>query len=150
MGTKDISFLLTGILNQDVASRAEGAGEAVAIEETVATVGQVDTPAQTTETTSTFGGMVPMLAIYVVIFGAMWFLMIRPQRKRQKEQRDMLAALRVGDNIVTNAGLFGKITDIGEDVYVVEFGTIKGIRIPVLKSDVAGVREPKLTAVTHN
>ena len=96
------------------------------------------------------GGILPMLLIYGAIFGAMWLLMIRPQRKRQKEQREMLDALRVGDNIVTSNGLFGKITDIGEDVYVVEFGTNKGVRIPVLKTDVAGVREPKLTMTTHN
>lgn len=91
------------------------------------------------------GGWMSIIIIYVAIFGVMWFLMIRPQRKRQKAQREMLETLKVGDNIVTNSGMFGKIMDIGEDVYVVEFGTTKGIRIPVAKGEVAGIREPKMT-----
>ena len=83
--------------------------------------------------------------IYGALFAGLYFLFIRPQRKREKEKREMVAAIRAGDNIVTTGGLFGKITDIGEDCFVVEFGTNKGLRIPVLKSDVLAVREPKLT-----
>jgi preprotein translocase subunit YajC len=46
---------------------------------------------------------------------------------------------------VTTNGLFGKIADVGEDCFVVEFGTNRGVRIPVLKTDVVAVREPKMT-----
>ena len=93
------------------------------------------------------GGGFPMFiwVIYGALFVGLYFLFIRPQRKREKERREMVAAIRAGDNVVTTGGLFGKVTDIGEDCFVVEFGTNKGLRIPVLKSDVLGVREPKLT-----
>ena len=83
--------------------------------------------------------------IYGALFVGLYFLFIRPNRKREKQRREMVEAIRAGDNVVTTGGLFGRVTDIGEDCFVVEFGTNKGMRIPVLKSDVLGVREPKLT-----
>lgn len=90
------------------------------------------------------GNLLFLFGAYIVIFALMWFFMWRPQSKKRKAHMQMMQGLNVGDNIVTNGGLFGKITDIGEDVYVVEFGTIKGAKIPVLKTEVAGVREPLL------
>lgn len=89
--------------------------------------------------------MVTMLIWFGVIFGGMYFLMIRPQRKREKKMREMQSAITTGDNIVTSGGLFGKVADVGEDCFIVEFGTNRGIRIPVLKADVVAVREPKMT-----
>ena len=83
--------------------------------------------------------------IYGALFVGLYFLFIRPQRKREKQRREMVAAIRTGDSVVTTGGLFGKVADIGEDSFIVEFGTNKGLRIPVLKTDVLGVREPKLT-----
>ena len=83
--------------------------------------------------------------IYGALFVGLYFLFIRPQRKREKQRREMVEAIRAGDNVVTTGGLFGKVIDIGDDCFVVEFGTNKGLRIPVLKTDVLGVREPKLT-----
>ena len=92
------------------------------------------------------GGFPPMLiVVYGLLFVGIYFLLIRPNRKREKQRREMVAAIRAGDSVVTTGGLFGKITDIGEDSFVIEFGTNKGLRIPVLKTDVLGVREPKLT-----
>ena len=93
------------------------------------------------------GGGFPMFiwVIYGALFVGLYFLFIRPQRKREKQRREMVESIRAGDNVVTTGGLFGKVADIGEDCFVVEFGTNKGLRIPVLKTDVVGVREPKLT-----
>lgn len=48
----------------------------------------------------------------VLIIGAMWLLMIRPQQKRAKAQRDLLAALAVGDQVVTVGGIVGRITEL--------------------------------------
>jgi preprotein translocase subunit YajC len=59
--------------------------------------------------------------------------------------KEMQAAITTGDNVVTSGGMFGKVADIGEDCFIVEFGTNRSIRIPVLKSDVIGIREPKMT-----
>ena len=99
------------------------------------------------ETVAQDAGGFPMFiwVIYGALFVGLYFLFIRPQRKREKQRREMVEAIRAGDSVVTTGGLFGKITDIGEDSFVVEFGTNKGLRIPVLKTDVLGVREPKLT-----
>jgi len=89
--------------------------------------------------------MTPMLLIWGAVFVGMWFLMIRPQRKREKKMRELQAAISTGDNIVTSGGLFGKIADVGEDCFIVEFGTNRGVRISVLKADVVAVRTPQMT-----
>jgi preprotein translocase subunit YajC len=85
-----------------------------------------------------------MWLIYPVMIVALYFLMIRPQRKRDKQMKEMQDSISTGDNIVTTSGLFGKVVDKGEDCFVVEFGTNRGVRIPVRKSDVSGIRTPNI------
>ena len=63
-----------------------------------------------------------MLVVWVVIIGGMWFLMIRPQRKKQKEEQKMRANVRVGDEITTIGGICGRIINIKEDEFVIETG----------------------------
>src|SRR6201988_3092951 len=53
----------------------------------------------------------------ILMFGVLYFIMIRPQMKRQKEHRNMLAAMAKGDEVVTNGGLVGKVTKVG-DAYI--------------------------------
>ncbi|MSU49080.1 MAG: preprotein translocase subunit YajC [Opitutus sp.] len=55
----------------------------------------------------------------VLLFGAMYFFMIAPQRKKQKEHEKMLGALSSGDEIVTTGGIFGVITNVKNDRFVV-------------------------------
>ena len=62
-----------------------------------------------------FWSLMPM----ILLLGAMYFLMIAPQRKKQKEHEKMLASLQTGDEIVTNGGIFGVITNVKEDRFVV-------------------------------
>ena len=83
--------------------------------------------------------------IYGALFVGMYFLLIRPQRRRDKKMKEMQSSIKVGDNVVTTGGLFGRIADVGEDCFIVEFGTNRGIRIPVQKSDVLGIKAPKTT-----
>ncbi|MEY4940491.1 MAG: hypothetical protein RIQ93_2226 [Verrucomicrobiota bacterium] len=66
-------------------------------------------------------GGIPMMMIvgYVLLFAAMYFFMIAPQRKKQKEHEKMLKSLESGDEIVTNGGIFGVITNVKEDRFVV-------------------------------
>ncbi len=64
------------------------------------------------------GGLLSLLPL-VVIFVIFYFLLIRPQMKRQKEHRAMVGALQKGDEIVTSGGLLGKITDVGESFITV-------------------------------
>lgn len=88
--------------------------------------------------------------VLVLVWGGMlvglYFLMIRPQKKRQQKLKDLQSSIKTGDNVVTNGGMFGKVTDVGTDCFVVEMG-ISGrtVKVPILKADVLGVREPVLT-----
>ena len=100
--------------------------------------------------TGGLGGMMPMLLIWGGVIIVMYLLMFRPQRKREKERKEMQSNITTGDNVVTNAGLFGRIADVGEDCFIIEFGTNRGIRIPILKSEVAGIRNPKMTPEHKN
>lgn len=58
----------------------------------------------------------------VLMFAAMYFLLIAPQRKKQKEHEKMLAALAAGDEVVTAGGIYGVITQVKEDRFVVRIG----------------------------
>ena len=61
-----------------------------------------------------------LIVYLVVIFGAMWFFMIRPQRKKQKEEQKMRENLQIGDEIVTIGGIYGRVISLKEDTMVIE------------------------------
>jgi preprotein translocase subunit YajC len=67
-------------------------------------------------TLDSVSGFLPIILMFVVLY----FLMIRPQQKRQKEQKDMIAALTKGDEVVTSGGLLGIITRVSENHVAVE------------------------------
>ncbi len=74
----------------------------------------------------------------VLIFAIMYFLLIRPQQKKAKEHRGMVAALRRGDKVVTQGGIVGKVTKVMEGAEVeVEIAT--GVKVVVIKSTIAQV-----------
>ncbi len=87
-----------------------------------------------------------IVIMYALVFGAAYFFWIRPQKRRERAIKEMQAAIKSGDNIVTTSGFYGKVVSVGEDCLVIEFGTNKGVRIPVNKSDIIGIKEPKLGA----
>ena len=60
----------------------------------------------------------------VVMFAVFYFMLIRPQRKQEKKQREMLAALQVGDKVVTVGGICGKITKLKDDYVYIETGFV--------------------------
>lgn len=91
------------------------------------------------------GGLISMVLIYGVVIGLMWFILIRPQKKQQKQITEMQNSVKVGDSILLNSGMYGKVMDIIGETLIVEFGLNKSVRIPVLKSTVAKVAEPNLT-----
>ena len=82
---------------------------------------------------SSIGGMLPLVLMFVVLY----FVMIRPQMKRQKEAKAMLDALAKGDEVVTSGGLLGKISKMGETFLAVELGT--GVEVQVQRSAVIQV-----------
>ena len=75
------------------------------------------------------------LLFIVLIFVAFYFLLIRPQQKRAKEHRKMVAALSKGDEVVTSGGLLGKITEIGDSFITVEIS--RGTEVRVQRSSVS-------------
>ena len=66
------------------------------------------------------GGTLVMVVYLALIVGAMYFLMIRPQRKKQKEEKQMRENLQVGDEIITIGGIHGRVIAIKEEELVVE------------------------------
>lgn len=80
-----------------------------------------------------FGMFVPMLAV----FGVFYFLMIRPQQKKAKEQQEMLTALKHGDDVLTSSGILGKVAGITEKFVTIEVAD--NVKIKMLKSQVSQV-----------
>ena len=87
------------------------------------------------------GGTVGMLVWLVVLFGIMYFLMIRPQKKEQKRKELMLSEVATGDTVLTTSGFYGTIIDIQADTVIVEFGNNKNCRIPMQKAAIADVEK---------
>ena len=75
-----------------------------------------------TNTTETTGMGMTSIIMLVVMFGVMYFMMIRPENKRKKEAEAMRSALKVGDKITTIGGIMGKVVDVKDDKFVIETG----------------------------
>ena len=86
-------------------------------------------------------GMVGAIVWMVVLFGIMYFLMLRPQKKEQKRLQAMLNDMEVGDSIVTTSGFYGVIIDMTEEDVILEFGNNKNCRIPMRKQAIAEVEK---------
>ena len=82
-----------------------------------------------------------MILWIVVVFGIMYFLMIRPQKKEQKRLQAMINSLEVGDSIVTTSGFYGVVIDMTEEDVIVEFGNNKNCRITMRKQAIAEVEK---------
>ena len=82
-------------------------------------------------------GMVGAIVWMVVLFGIMYFLMLRPQKKEQKRLQAMLNDMEVGDSIVTTGGFYGVVIDMTEEDVIVEFGNKKNCRITIIKQAIA-------------
>jgi preprotein translocase subunit YajC len=72
--------------------------------------------AATGTASSDWTSFVPMVVIFVLFY----FMLIRPQMKQAKEQRAMIQALKVGDEVVTSSGILGKVTKVGDEVISLE------------------------------
>lgn len=83
--------------------------------------------------------MLGVIVIYVVLFGGLWWFMMRPQKKEQKRIQAMLASMEVGDTALTTSGFYGVIIDITDDDVIVEFGNNKNCRIPMQKAAIAQI-----------
>jgi preprotein translocase subunit YajC len=97
-----------------------------------------DAFAQGATTSSDAGGMMPLVFI-VVMFAIFYFLLIRPQAKRQKELKAMVEALGKGDEVVTTGGLVGRVTDLSDQYLTLQIATVGGqpVTVSVQRSAVA-------------
>ena len=88
-------------------------------------------------------GQLGIIVVYVVALGAlMYFFAIKPQKKQQKEQQQLMDSMEIGDYVLTTSGFYGVILDITEDDVIVEFGNNKNCRIPMQKAAIAQIEKP--------
>lgn len=92
--------------------------------------------AQTAGAGGAAGGLMSFLPI-ILMFGVLWFIMIRPQMKRQKESKAMLEALAKNDEVVTAGGILGKVTKVTDQYVSLEIAA--GTEITVQKNAVTTV-----------
>ncbi len=84
-------------------------------------------PLQAQPEGSPFGAFVPI----ILITGIFYFLLIRPQQKKQKQLEKMIKAIEKGDDVITSGGLHGKVTGVTDDVLTLDIGGVKGERVKV-------------------
>ena len=83
-------------------------------------------------------GSIGIIVIYVVALGLMmYFLAIKPQKKQQKAQQQLMDSIEIGDYVLTTSGFYGVIMDITDDDVIVEFGNNKNCRISMQKKAIA-------------
>ncbi len=94
-----------------------------------------------------FGGnpFTVIIMYCVIIFAVIYFFSIRPTKRREQQLEALRNGISVGDTVLLNSGLFGKVADITAECFIIEFGTNKGIKIPVLKQEVFAKKEPNLS-----
>ena len=103
--------------------------------ETVAVEGTAPAPVRTPQQQSGLGMFVPMLLILAIFY----FMMIRPQQRKEKERRQMIAELKAGKKIIFAGGIVGTIVEATEKTFKVE--TAPGVAMEILRSAVQGVAE---------
>ncbi len=79
-----------------------------------------------------FGAFIPLILMFAIFY----FLLIRPQQKKSKQHREMIASLKKGDRVVSSGGLHGVITGISDDVVTMEIAP--KVRVKVSRSSIAG------------
>lgn len=77
-----------------------------------------------------------MIVFWFLILGAMWFFLVAPQRKKQKEHVKLIDALTTGDEIITASGIYGTITNVKDDRFVVRIA--ENTKVEIQKSFVQG------------
>lgn len=78
------------------------------------------------------------IVMFVLMFGIIYLMLIRPQQKQQKKHRELVEALKSGDKVITQSGIFGKIKAVDQTVVTLEIDHKVNIR--VLKSQVQGLQ----------
>ena len=86
-----------------------------------------------------FAGLIPLVLMFVIFY----FLLIRPQQKKARQHKDLLANLKRGDSVITNGGIYGRIAEINDTIIVLEVAD--KVRIKVARGFVSGLAGPQET-----
>lgn len=93
------------------------------------------------ETASGMNG-ITLIIVYAVLIGALWFFLLRPQKKEQQRVQSMIANMEIGDTVLTTGGFYGVVIDMTDEDVIVEFGSNKNCRIPMRKTAIAQIEKP--------
>lgn len=107
-------------------------------------------PAFAQDAAAAGGGLavVMQVAPLVLIFGVFYFLLIRPQQKKQREHRDLLRTLKRGDRVLTAGGIIGQVTRVKDGVDEVEVEIAPNVRVNVLRATISDTFKPAGAADT--
>ena len=87
------------------------------------------------------GSGMTMIIFWFLILGAMWFFLVAPQRKKQKEHTKMIEGLATGDEVITSSGIYGTITNVKDDRFVIRIA--ENTKVEIQKSFVQGKITPQ-------
>jgi preprotein translocase subunit YajC len=87
--------------------------------------------------------MKTMLPLMIIMFAVMYFLIIRPQRQKEKKRLEMISNVRKQDRIVTAGGVHGVVTSVKDNEIIVRIDDAKDVKIKIDKSAVTSVSAPK-------
>ena len=87
------------------------------------------------------GGAASNILFIGALIAIMYFVLIRPQQKQQKDQQNMLSALKKGDEVITQGGMLGKVFEVREKIVTLEVS--QGTKLRVLKSSIQGITPPE-------
>lgn len=91
----------------------------------------------------TAGGLIGIV-VYIAIFGvAIYFLMVKPQKKEQQKMAALQNSVEAGDSILTTSGFYGVVIGVEDDTVIVEFGSNKNCRIPMKKAAIQEIEKAK-------
>jgi preprotein translocase subunit YajC len=87
-------------------------------------------------------GLLMQILPLILIFAIFYFLLIRPQQKKMKEHREMLAGLKRGDRVITGGGIVGTIARVRDDSDEMDVEIAQGVKITVVRGTIASLLKP--------
>ncbi|GJQ49987.1 preprotein translocase subunit YajC [uncultured Candidatus Kuenenia sp.] len=87
------------------------------------------------------GGMMSLLLPFILMFVVMYFLILRPQKRKEKERKALLSRIRKSDRVITAGGIHGVVTSVRETEVVIRIDESKDVKVKVDRSSIATVLE---------
>lgn len=87
------------------------------------------------------GGMLSMLLPFILMFVVMYFLILRPQKKKERDRKDLLSRIKKNDRVVTSGGIHGVITSVRENEIILRVDDAKDVKVKVDRGAISAVLE---------